>query len=172
MEQVLNQVPVSSSLDLFVIGWTWTDRFDYYDSAWNPGQKLTPWNTIMPNDRDALANTYYRDLHSEYRDKLTNLAYIKLVLDTLRQNNIPFVMTYMDRLLFDKRWHVTSAVTYLQNYIESAMTLFDSQTFLEYSQANNFEISDRLHPLEQAHASAAEIIWPVFDKQKTNDLDQ
>jgi hypothetical protein len=72
----------------------------------------------------------------------------------------------MDRLLFDKQWHVTSAVTYLQNYIESAMTLFDSQTFLEYSRSNNFEISDQSHPLEPAHASAAEVIWSIFDKQK------
>jgi hypothetical protein len=165
MEQVLNQC-ADPEPSMFVIGWTWIDRFDYYNAHWNPGQSLSPWQTIMPIDQDALATTYYRDLHSEYRDKLTNLTYIKLVLDTLQQKNIPLVMTYMDRLLFDKRWHVTSAVTYLQNHIESAMTLFDSQTFLEYSRSNNFEISDRLHPLELAHASGAEVIWPVFDKQK------
>ena len=168
MEQVLNQCEDPEPV-MFVIGWTWIDRFDYYNAHWNPRQSLSPWQTIMPIDQDALATTYYRDLHSEYRDKLTNLTYIKLVLDTLQQKNILFVMTYMDRLLFDKRWHVTPAVTYLQNYIESAMTLFDSQTFLEYSRSNNFEISDQLHPLELAHASGAEVIWPVFYKQKTSD---
>jgi hypothetical protein len=63
---------------------------------------------------------------------------------------------------------VTSAVTYLQNYIEPAMTLFDSKTFLEYSQANNFEISAQLHPLEQAHAAGATVIQQAFDKQNTN----
>ena len=171
MEQVLNQCEDPEPV-MFVIGWTWIDRFDYYNAHWNPRQSLSPWQTIMPIDQDALATTYYRDLHSEYRDKLVNLTYIKLVLDTLQQKNIQFVMTYMDRLLFDKRWHVTPAVTYLQNYIESAMTLFDSQTFLEYSRSNNFEISDQLHPLELAHASGAEVIWPVFDKQKTSDLVQ
>jgi hypothetical protein len=167
IEQVLNQC-VDPEPAVFVIGWTWIDRFDYYNAHWNPHKSLSPWQTIMPIDQDAVATTYYRDLHSEYRDKLTNLAYIKLVLDTLQQKNIPFVMTYMDRLLFDKRWHVTSAVTYLQNYIESAMTLFDSKTFLEYSLANNFEISNQLHPLEPAHAAAAEVIQQAFDKQNTN----
>jgi hypothetical protein len=165
MEQVLNQC-ADPEPAMFVIGWTWIDRFDYYNAHWNPRQSLSPWQTIMPIDQDALANTYYRDLHSEYRDKLTNLTYIKLVLDTLQQKNIPFVMTYMDRLLFDKQWHVTSAVTYLQDYIESAMTLFDSQTFLEYSRSNSFEISDRLHPLEPAHQAAADYMISVFDKQK------
>jgi len=164
MEQVLNQC-TDPEPAVFVIGWTWIDRFDYYNAHWNPQKSLSPWKTIMPVDQDVAATTYYRDLHSEYRDKLTNLVYIKLALDALQQKNIPFVMTYMDRLLFDKQWHVTSAVTYLQNYIEPAMTLFDSKTFLEYSQANNFEISAHLHPLEPAHATAADVIRQAFDKQ-------
>ena len=82
MEQVLNQCEDPEPV-MFVIGWTWIDRFDYYNAHWNPQQSLSPWQTIMPIDQDTLANTYYRDLHSEYRDKLTNLTYIKLVLDTL-----------------------------------------------------------------------------------------
>jgi hypothetical protein len=168
MEQVLNQC-ADSNPAVFVIGWSWIDRFDYYNAHWDPQKSLSPWKTIMPITQDNFANTYYRDLHSEYQDKLTNLAYIKLVLDTLQQKNIPFVMTYMDRLLFDQRWHVTPAVTYLQNYVESAMTLFDSQTFLEYSRSNNFKISAQLHPLEQAHAAGAEVMAHAFDKQNTND---
>jgi hypothetical protein len=167
-DRVLREIALDVTA-LFIINWTWIDRFDYYNAHWNPQKSLSPWQTIMPVDQDAVATTYYRDLHSEYRDKLTNLAYIKLVLDTLQQKNIPFVMTYMDRLLFDQRWHVTPAVTYLQNYVESAMTLFDSQTFLEYSRSNNFKISAQLHPLEQAHAAGAEVMAHAFDKQNTND---
>jgi len=116
-----------------------------------------------------VALTYYRDLHSEYRDKLVNLNYIKTTIDTLQQKNITFVMTYMDRLLFDKQWHVTPAVLDLQNYVQPYMNLFENQTFLEWSKSHGFEISDRLHPLEPAHAAAADVIEPVFDKQNTID---
>ena len=34
LERMLNQTAVSDNLDLFVIGWTWIDRFDYYDSEY------------------------------------------------------------------------------------------------------------------------------------------
>jgi len=168
MEQVLNQATVNEPA-IFVIGWTWIDRFDYYNSNWDQRCSLSPWKTIMPIDQDKLAQTYYRDLHSEYRDKLVNLNYIKTTIDTLQQKNISFVMTYMDRLLFDQRWHTTPAVIDLQNYIEPYMTLFENQTFLEWSKAHNFKISEKMHPLEPAHAGAADIIWPVFDKQNIID---
>ena len=60
-ERVLNQV---SNIEpaLYIIGWTWIDRFDYIDSAetaW-PG---TAWTTLMPTDTGNLADTYYRNLH-------------------------------------------------------------------------------------------------------------
>jgi hypothetical protein len=169
MEQVLNQC-ADTEPALFVIGWTWIDRFDHYNAHWNSQQSSSPWQTIMPNDQDALANTYYRDLHSEYRDKLTNLTYIKLVLDTLQQKNIPFVMTYMDDLLFDQRWHTSSAVKELQNAVSKHMTTFEGLGFLSWSRKNNYAISEAWHPLEQAHRAAADYMISVFDKQKTSDL--
>ena len=36
LENILNQSAVSDCNDLFVIGWTWIDRFDYYDADHNP----------------------------------------------------------------------------------------------------------------------------------------
>lgn len=168
MEQVLNQAAINEPA-MFVIGWSWIDRFDYYDGNWDGKRSLSPWKTIMPIDTDDLAKTYYRDLHSEYRDKLVSLTCIKTVIDTLRQKNIPFVMTYMDRLLFDDRWHITLGVKDLQTYVEPYMTLFEDRTFIEWSRHNQFQISTTMHPLEPAHEAAADVIWPVFDKQKTVD---
>ena len=147
----------------FVIGWSWIDRFDYtvdltgrdhvYDLA---GSNL--WRTVMPVDNDSRAHNYYRDLHSQFRDKLTNLIYIRTAIDTLKQKNIPFVMTYIDDLLFETQWHTTSAVIELQEYVKPYLTLFDNKTFLEFAKEKGFPISKTLHPLEQAHQSAFDAI--------------
>jgi hypothetical protein len=164
-EHILNQVADSNTTDLFVIGWTWIDRFDYIDI----NKKWNPWSTIMPVDNTELAKIYYRDLHSEYRDKLNSLIYIKLSIDTLKQKGIPFIMTYMDKLMFEQRWHITPAVKHLQEYIQPHMTTFNEQTFLEWSRANCFPESALWHPLEDAHRSAADYMIKVFDKQNTID---
>ena len=165
-EQVLNQLEVSLDSDLFVIAWTWIDRFDYWTDSCVLGTDFykTNWKTISPGDTEELSKLYYQNLHTEYRDKLTTLMNMKLIIDTLKQKKIPFVMTYMDQLVFDKKWHVSPAVHDLQDYIRPQMNLFEDKTFLEWSRSGGFEISDRLHPLEPAHARAAEVIWPAFEK--------
>lgn len=160
-ETILNHV--SAEPTLFVIGWTWIDRFDFVDMS------NDQWHTLLPVDSNDVAKNYYKNLHSEYRDKLVNLMEIKLVLDTLLREKQPFVMTYMDDLLFDQRWHVSPAIIQLQNFIQPYMTTFDTQTFLNWSKTNSFTISDSWHPLEQAHSAAAELMIKVFDKQKIVD---
>jgi hypothetical protein len=155
--QILEQILTQASLNepsLFVVGWTWIDRFDYYLTE----ASATPWRTIVPGDTDELARVYYRDLHSEYRDKFTSLSYIRLAIDILKQNNIPFIMTYMDQLLFDQQWHTSPAVIDLQNYIQPHMTTFEGQSFLEWSRKNGHQISEKWHPLENAHQSAGDYI--------------
>jgi hypothetical protein len=158
LERVLNQIPTSTPKDLFVIGWTWIDRFDYYNPHYNPRTSLTPWSTIMPIDTNDTAKMYYRDLHSEYRDKFTSLTYIKLAADSLEQQGIPYIMTYMDELLFDQRWHTSPAVLSLQEQVRPCMTTFDGKSFLEWSKQKGFPISETLHPLEPAHQAAFELI--------------
>ena len=153
LEQILNQTAEDNN-DLFVIGWTWIDRFDYYPAT--PDQ--SPWRTIMPVDTDNLAKVYYRDLHSEYKDKFTCLSYIKLAIDTLNQKNIPFVMTYIDELLFDQRWHTTPAVIHLQEYVKPYMTTFEGKSFLEWSRKKGYPKTATWHPLEEAHRDAGDYI--------------
>ena len=166
LEKVLNQASDSDNFDLFVISWTWIDRFDYYLS--NP-TTLNPWRTIMPVDTNDLAKVYYRDLHSEYRDKFTCLSYIKLAIDTLNQKNIPFVMTYLDELLFDQQWHATPAIIALQEYITPYMTKFDGLSFLDWSRKNGHPETANWHPMETAHQAAGKYIIKVFDKQNIID---
>jgi hypothetical protein len=157
---------------MFVVGWTWTDRFDYTNSTISnspAASQWANWRTILPVDKTKLAKTYYQDLHTEYRDKLTTLMSIRLVIDTLTQKNIPFLMTYMDDLIFDQRWHTTPAVTDLQEYVLPYMTTFDNLNFVNWSKKNGYPITKIGHPLEEAHVNASNYIIKVFDTQKIND---
>ena len=154
LEQILNQINQTGPAT-FIIAWSFINRFDYYRSR---PHSASPWQSLMPIDQSDIARVYYRDLHSEYCDKLSNLAYIKLAIDTLNQKNIPFLMTYMDETLFNRESNITTAVTDLQDYVKPYMTKFDGQTFLHWSQKNGFPISKTLHPLEEAHTAAAELI--------------
>jgi hypothetical protein len=112
----------------------------------------------MPVDTDHRAEVYYRDIHSEYRDKLSTLIYVKTAIDALKASGNRFIMTYMDELMFDQQWHTSPVILSLQCYCEPCMTRFDNKSFLEYSKEKGFEISPTLHPLEAAHSSAADLI--------------
>lgn len=161
LEKILSVSTIESAL--FVIGWTWIDRLDYtvdptgrdhvYDLA---GNNL--WRTVTPGNNDLVSQNYYKNLHSQYRDKLVSLTYIKTAIDALTQQNIPFIMTYIDELLFETTWHTNSAITYMQDYIRPYMTKFDGKTFLDYTKEKGFPISETLHPLEPAHQAAFELI--------------
>ena len=164
LSRVLNQIANSNSSDVFVIGWTWIERFDYYVD--NHGdQTVDPWNTILPVDQGSVAQVYYRDLHSEFRDKFTSLTSIKLAIDTLKQRNIHFIMTSLDELLFDRRWHVSPAILDLQDYIKPFITNFDGKSFLEWAKENKYPIGPGGHPLEVAHQAAGDYMIKVFDKE-------
>lgn len=162
-EKIINQSAVCQD-SLYVISWSWIDRFDYYKSI----NSWQPWKTLTPGTLDHLAEMYYKNLHSEYRDKLSNLMYIKLAIDTLRQKDIPFIMTYMDELLFDRECHITPAVIDLQDCVQPYMTTFEGKTFLDWSRKYGYPESAGWHPLEQAHAEGAKVMRQAFDRQNTN----
>jgi hypothetical protein len=174
-ERVLSHLATNEQ-SLFVIGWTYIDRFDYVSVAnpdkwkWNP-DKLPgmPWSTLMPVDTFDAAKTYYRDLHSEIRDKFTTLMSIRVVIDTLKQKNCSFIMTYMDDLILDQRWNTTPAITDLQDYIRPHMTTFEGMNFQQWSKKNGHPITAIGHPLESAHRAAGELMFKVFDTQNTVD---
>ena len=139
---------------VFVINWTWIDRFDYANHLDNK------WQTIMPVDDTSLARTYYKELHSQYRDKLTTLIHINTAIDLLQQKNIPFIMTYMDNLIFETQWHCNPAILALQEKVRPYLQTFDGQNFLEWAKLNSYPISPTMHPLEPAHAAASHLMMP------------
>lgn len=166
MDRVLRSVAHAPD-DIYIIGWTWIDRFDYSDPGGHHENQyvngMNDWHTLMPIDTGETAKIYYRDLHSEYRDKLTSLIYINTVIEELERRNIRYVMTYMDPLLICRRWNCSPTIANLQNRVTHHLSDFEGKTFLQWSQDRGHEISATLHPLEQAHAEAAEIMWPSID---------
>ena len=167
-ERALSQLATNEQA-FFVIGWTYIDRFDYINVDDPEKWRGMPWSTLMPIDTTDIAATYYKNLHSEIRDKLTTLMSVRLVIDTLKQKGCPFIMTYMDDLMFDQRWHTALAITDLQNYIKPHMTTFEGTNFQQWSKKNGYPITAVGHPLESAHAAAGELMIKVFDTQNTID---
>jgi hypothetical protein len=154
LESVLSQSSESTS-DLFVIGWTWIDRFDYTNLD-------DSWKTILPVEQTTEAELYYRKLHSQYRDKLSTLIYMQTAINILEQKKIPFIMTCMDELIFENKWHTTPAVADLQQYVCPYVSSFEGKTFLDWSRDKNYPISNQLHPLEPAHKAAADLMLKLI----------
>lgn len=155
LNKILNHVARNEQA-FYVIGWTYIDRLDYttVDGIWQ---------TLMPGDNTQQAKSYYRDLHSQYRDKLSALIVIKSAIDALTQKGYPFFMTYHDDLIVEDRYHTASAVSYLQEYVRPHLRTFEGKTFLEWARDREFEISETNHPLESAHQIASVLQQPFID---------
>lgn len=149
LENILNQAPIEDQ-SLFLISWTWIDRFDYFN------HEDACWQTVRPDSENSVSKNYYMNLHSEYHDKLLNLSYIQAALEILNRKKIPFVMTHLDELLLDHRWYSTMALRHLQLNAQKYLTTFEGRTFLDWSRAHGFAESPTWHPLEQAHRAAAD----------------
>jgi len=150
--------------DFFIVGWTWIDRFDYSDpNGRHFYKKYGDWRTFTPGISDESSVFYYKKIHSEYRDKLTNLSYIKTVIDILSSQKSKFIMTYMDKILLHKNWTVSPGINALQDSILPYLHDFDGKTFLDWSRDRGYAISNTWHPLEQAHSAAADYMAPIID---------
>lgn len=166
LESLLNNIK-NDNTDIYVINWTWIDRFDYVSSSPISNQASislgSRWKTLRPTDINPVTEIYYKNLHSEYQDKLSSLIYIKTAIDVLRTRNCKFIMTYIDDLIFCKKWNITPFMVELMEEVRPFLSQFQNQNFLEWSKKNQFPISDALHPLEDAHRAAADFILSQWD---------
>jgi hypothetical protein len=170
--RILEQILAQSELvdpAVFLINWTWLDRFDFIkfpDEAWE---------TLRPGGSTELHSLYYKHFYQQYHSMLINASYISTAINVLNSKNINFCMTLMDTTLFDPidpDWQDPYALRTLQRIIKPHITWFDGLDFLSWSQKNKYSISKNWHPLEQAHCAAADYMIKLFDKQKTNALVQ
>jgi hypothetical protein len=169
LENIITQT-IDPEPSVYFINWTWIDRFDYWNdsTAWAPNKfGCNRWTTTRPGETDQQSEFYYKNLHHSYSDKFLSLLYAKSAIDILTEKQIPFVMTYMDNLMFETEFHVSNAITTLQNTVKPYLMDFEGQTFLDWSRKRNYAISKNWHPLEQAHRAAADYLINSFDKQKT-----
>jgi hypothetical protein len=69
----------------------------------------------------------------------------------------------MDSELFETRWFCDGYIQELQNFILPNMYAFNDLNFLDWSKKNNFKTTNPgWHPLEDAHAAAAEYWLPTY----------
>jgi len=158
--QIMNSVLEQCSLNdpaVFVINWTWLDRFDFLDPA------TEQWITLRPDGDTKQHLLYYKYFYNQYHTMLINISYIKTTIDILKARNIQFIMTSLDTTLFDHvdpKWQDPKSISLLQKEIKSYMTYFENNTFLNWAKKKGFPISETLHPLEDAHQVAFELIRP------------
>jgi len=155
--QILNSLLDNiGNYDFYIISWSWIDRYDYLNTT------TDLWQTVRPSlDQEHIDEFYYKYLHSELGDKQRTLGIIYQAICLLESHNCRYLMTYTDPLMLDTEWHCPPGVNLLQNKIKSKLSTLDGLTFLEWAKLNNFPISDKWHPLEQAHEKAAEYWLPT-----------
>ena len=136
---------------IYVINWTWIDRFDYVDFQEN-------WQTLRPAQENEIQEFYYRNLHSQLQDIIANASWIVSAAEHLTSLGCPFVMTYMDQNLLtpiDPNWHDPRYLEILQQKLSKILVNFEGMNFLDWSKKNSYPISQDWHPLEAAHQAAA-----------------
>jgi hypothetical protein len=169
--QILDNVLSSAEMDrnqrdMYIVAWSWSSRFDYSNPHGRhfDGSQRHAWCTLHPpstlNNKNDVETFYFRNLHSEYRDKLTTLLYINSAIELLQSRNLPFLMTCMDEMIFDTKWHTTPGITCLQDRAKAHVRDFQGQNFLHWATQQGFSVSDTGHPLEAAHAVAADLMLP------------
>lgn len=154
--QIINSLlDTIGNYDFYIINWTWIDRYDYVDIVSNT------WNTTRPVlDNKKIDKFYYKHLHSELHDKQNTLGIVYQAISLLEAHNCKYLMTYMDSLILDEKWHCPPNVKLLQEKVKNKLDSIEGMTFLDYARTNNLPISDRWHPLEDAHQAAAEYWLP------------
>lgn len=157
--RVMNEIR-DSEPSFFIINWTYIDRFSFINDK-RPRlnrHNIMQWDSILPVDLDDRAKFYYKEIHTQLRDKIETLLSVKSSLDCLRACGIPFLMTWTDSLMWETQWLCPTSIEWLQTEISPYLRDFEGLSFLDWSRSKGFQISDMMHPLEPAHEAAANLL--------------
>ena len=151
---------------VLIVNWTWFERFDYITTHDDR------WKTTHPGHENKLDHYFYKNIDNDIWNLHRNLQQMHSTIQLLKQNNIKFIMTCLDpgykSNLADIRparfansvgaagW--VAAINQLHEQVVPYILDFDGQTFLEWSHFHNFKCGPNGHPLEDAHAAAADYI--------------
>jgi hypothetical protein len=152
--------------DLLIINWTWIDRNEYFDRQVVTTDKEQGWSYIRPTEKNTVANFYFKHLHSELNDKLRSLQTIVTAIHYLNMIGVKYIMTSMDKLLVDKRYHSSVAINNLISIVDPELIWFDNNGFYNWAIDQSYAVGDTGHPLEEAHQAAFEYIRENYDFTK------
>lgn len=140
--------------DLISVNFTWRDRYDFFDNEEHT------WHTVRPSGTEDVKyyELYYKHLHSSHWDQIESLKAINLIIGYLKLNNIDFIATCIDDLIYNDPYHNTHPIQVLQDVHKDDIKWFADKGFHQWSKDNNFPISPMWHPLEEAHEAALDYI--------------
>ncbi len=169
--QIYTWFSENSTIDtLAVVNWTWMSRWDCY--MYEHKQWITVGTTCIPKYLEHLVSeTQAEDIVNFYNsrlnksilwNKLRNLQTMYAVQSYLKQKNIISIQTYMDYDMFDincEHYDLTpDYINELQKLVYPELQLFEGQNFIDWARKKGFTVTNKgLHPLEDAHISAAEL---------------
>lgn len=117
---------------VFVIGWTWAERFDYKSGK--------VWQTLLPTSKSELqeqTKAYYKYLYNDYTSQLNFLSYINVALAALHKKNLRYIMTYMDNT--DIFSCSSPALTTLRSEVIPHLTTWNGEGFNYWCALNKLE---------------------------------
>lgn len=159
VRQFFTYLPNITEKDTVVINWTWIDRWDFHIDNVSVEHQ---WITIRPSDNDdeykEYQDIYFKYIHGELWTKYETLKLMLLVQSTLDKLNINYITTTIDPLVFDTNFHTQEYIKTLQHLVKDKFIWFEGLSFYEWAKHNNYKISDKWHPLEEAHEKAFEYI--------------
>ena len=159
--------------NILIVNWTWFVRFDYVTTV---NGSITPyhdcWQTTHPRHENKLNHHFYKNIDSDIWNLHRNLQQMHSTIQLLKQNNIKFIMTCLDpgyanrlpNIRPDSFIHHAANTSWmptidrLHDQVVPYILDFDGLTFLEWSHFYNFKCGPDGHPLEDAHAAAADYI--------------
>lgn len=168
-QQILAQAQAG---DMIVVNWTYIDRYDYTYT-----DNDTQWLTCRPSQGDAGSDLYYRNFHSQYRDKLTNLITIANICYYLDRLGSRSFMTYQDSLLFETQWHLDVAIERLQSQVRPFLYDFNGLNFVQWAHSQGYAVTPQGHLLAEGHRAVQHLVQssinthinkePICNSQKT-----
>lgn len=151
--------------EIFIIQWSFIDRFDWLRQddhthhANNNG-----WTSVMPGSNNVEAAHWYRHFHTQLFDQYRSLIQASATVNMLQSLGQRFIMCYVDPLMFERRFPLPLTVSTLQEQLWPHMLDFEGDDFVHWSRKRGFTISDIGHPLEDAHAAAADLMFPYIER--------
>jgi hypothetical protein len=161
-----------------IVGWTFVPRFEFpfefnTDSPDTPFATISIYNeTNRPLVKD-FAKHFFRNVNSDWFPHFNTVKSIVLLQQYLKFNNIPFIFTATDNVVFSYTndellkpyWRMVDFDNwYMFPAAEEPWNTTSPRGFYQWAVENKYEIGPYQHPLDRAHADAAQLMKDKFNE--------